>query len=399
MGRNGNGKTGGRGSFAGMTAVSIVVTLMPLYSVVLACLGFKDGFRQPDYVLIGLAAAIFATWLAIRKPVRQKRIKNRERTQYDEFGRSKRKTYENISREERDAIELQKLADTERVLNSVELKKMTKQGSINPERDMESLVAMDKVKEKMEEMAARMKFENEINDGKKKKRGESRGSGNSLSGRHAVFYGAPGTGKTTVARILTGFLYKYGYIEQNKCVEIDGNYLKAGGNTALKTSMVIRHAYGGVLFIDEAYSLAMAADGSGGEAVATIIKEMEDSRDRLTIILAGYTEEMRMLLEMNPGLESRIRTFVFFPDYSDYELCRIFEIMAAERGFSVSPSSYVPFLKRIAEERQYRAFGNARTVRNLLDEAIDVHAVNYMKGLVSPEEKMALGAADVPETA
>ena len=146
----------------------------------------------------------------------------------------------------------------------------------------------------MSDMVARLQFESRSNTNKKGKMKTQQQNG--MSGRHMVFYGAPGTGKTTVARILTGFLYQYGYIKENKCVEVDGNFLKAGADTALKTELVIRQAYNGVLFVDEAYSLMDSMDGSGREAIATLIKQMEDNRDRFILILAGYTDEMKYLL-------------------------------------------------------------------------------------------------------
>lgn len=228
------------------------------------------------------------------------------------------------------------------------------------------------------------------NKGKKKKE-----KSNSMSGRHMVFYGSPGTGKTTVARILTGFLYEYGYIKENKCVEVDGNFLKAGGDTALKTELVIRQSYGGVLFIDEAYSLMDAADGSGQDAVAAIIKQMEDNRDRFILIMAGYTNEMKFLLEANPGFESRIKEYLDFPDYDDEEMREIFSLMAKQQGFSVQDDAFLAFDERIAKERMLKSFGNARTARNVLDETIDRHALNFVKHNIPADAKFSICMEDI----
>lgn len=153
-----------------------------------------------------------------------------------------------------------------------------------------------------------------------------------------VFIGSSGTGKTTAARIIAGFLYKYGFIKENKCLETDGNFLKVStaADTAAKTEMVLREAQGGVLFIDEAYALAM--DASGEAATATLMKCMEDDRGRVVVILAGYTDEMAKLISSNPGFASRFRDYIEFPDYTDQELCEIFQLMAGRKGVCLSAS-------------------------------------------------------------
>lgn len=174
--------------------------------------------------------------------------------EYDEFGVSKKKVREpKPCGAER--IDLQKAAQMESLLPSSVIQKITQKGSLNPEKDLDALIGLLPVKNKINEMIMRAKFERESI----KKNGKQK-SANSFSGRHMVFYGSPGTGKTTVARIMTGLLYKYGYIKQNKCLEIDGNFLKAGEDSAAKTRMIVRKAYGGVLFIDEAYAII---EGSG----------------------------------------------------------------------------------------------------------------------------------------
>ena len=329
------------------------------------------------------------------KPAQELRIKYRQDVEYDEFGRSKTKgVYERLSKAERDQIDLQKTADMERIMNSAALKKVTKEGSSNPQEDMNNLVGLGPVKQKMKEMVARMEFEQLDKKNKKNKKGSD---DKSMSGRHMVFYGSPGTGKTTVARILTGFLYQYGYIKENKCVEVDGNFLKAGGDTATKTELVIHQAYDGVLFIDEAYALMDSADGSGKEAIATLIKQMEDNRGRFILILAGYTNEMKCLLDANPGFESRIKEYLDFPDYNNAEMRAIFTIMAKQNKFSVDPQAYEAFDIRIDKERKLRSFGNGRTVRNILDETIDRHALNFIEKKIPENCQWVICKEDISE--
>ncbi len=205
------------------------------------------------------------------------------------------------------------------------------------------------------------------------------------------------THNTTVARIITGFLYKNGYIKENKIIEVDGNFLKSGtpGDTSTKTKFIIRQAYNGVLFIDEAYALTGSGDNCGREAVATLLKEMEDNRDKFILILAGYTNEMKDMLNTNPGFKSRIRDYLLFPDYTNDELCSIFNFMANGKNFVVSAEAMDNFRIRIERERSLNSYGNARTVRNVLDEAMDKHSYNYMKKKISEDDKYRLVAKDV----
>lgn len=347
-------------------------------------------YMPKSNVNIGIAVLLAAAGIALNKPLQALRVKYRHDVEYDEFGRSKSKgNYEYLSKAERDKMDLQKTLDMERIMDSSALKKMTKKGAKDPEKEMNSLVGLVPVKTKMREMVARMKFEKE--QGKKKEI-------TSMSGRHMVFYGSPGTGKTTVARIITGFLYKYGYIKENKCVGVDGNFLKAGSDTATKTELVIRQAFGGVLFIDEAYALMESGDGSGEQAVATLIKRMEDSRNRFILILAGYTNEMKRLLETNPGFESRIKEYLDFPDYDDMEMRQIFAKMANEQNFVVKDEAYEAFDERVLKERKLKSFGNGRTARNILDETIDRHALNFMDGRISSEDKYKICEPDISRT-
>lgn len=369
------------------------IVLLSMVAAVLPMAGIAFCFydHSATGLMIGICIAGFG--LVLSKPLTALRIEARRDVEYDEFGRSKTKgTYEKLSKQERDQIDLQKTMDIERVMDSTAMKKMTKEGSQNPTADMDKLIGLFPVKQKMKEMVARMQFEQETNQGKKKK-----DQSNSISGRHMVFYGAPGTGKTTVARILTGFLYEYGYIKKNKCVEVDGNFLKAGSDTALKTELVIRQAYDGVLFIDEAYALMESGDGSGEQAVATLIKQMEDHRDRFILILAGYTNEMKMLLEANPGFESRIKEYLDFPDYDDTEMVEIFTAMAKEQDYSMSEDAVNSFLIRIEKERALRSFGNARTARNILDESLDKHALNFLEQKLEPGDKFRIRGIDISQ--
>lgn len=201
---------------------------------------------------------------------------------------------------------------------------------------------------------------------------------------HMVFLGNPGTGKTTVARLVAQILYNLKYIEQNKLIEVSSKDLVAEyvGQTAPKTNAVIQRALGGVLFIDEAYSLA-SGNGFGSsfneEAIATLIQGMENYRDNLVVIFAGYTKEMQAFLNANSGIVSRIGYTLNFADYTNEELLQIFEQMMNKSGFVVTPEA-LEEVKRVTEEyRDTPNFGNARFIRNVYEKSVIKHS-NNVKG-------------------
>ena len=375
-------------------AVPVVITIELLMQFLGAGeIQQTDGFGnvvtvagRKGYVNVPLLVASGASLTAYRilkNPLKNMLNQAIQDNEYDEFGMSKKKSYKNLTRQEREAMDLQKMADMERLLSSSVLKKIVKKGSEHPEEDLHRLIGLEPVKEKTNEMIARMKFEQDLKKDKQYKKHQKRKNSHedsTVSGRHMVFYGSAGTGKTTIARIMTGFLYEYGYIRENKCIEIDGSFLKAAEDSVTKTKLVIHQAFGGVLFIDEAYQMIEGTGAYGREVIATLIKEMEDNRDRFIIILAGYRNDMNRLLNSNEGFKSRIKEYLDFPDYNAEEMEKIFELMAKEQNFIISQSAMEHYRERIAKERKLSTFGNGRTARNILDEAIGKHAVNYGNG-------------------
>ena len=194
---------------------------------------------------------------------------------------------------------------------------------------------------------------------------------------HMVFLGNPGTGKTTIARLISGILYNLGIIKENKLVEVGVKDLVAEyvGQTAPKTSMVIDKSINGVLFIDEAYALAAKNDNSyNAEAIATLIQAMENYRDKLVVIFAGYTKEMQDFLDSNSGIVSRIGYTLEFPDYTTDELVDIFKTFTNKAGFIVEDEAITYLKEIINENRNVKNFGNARFVRNIYEKTIVKHA-------------------------
>ena len=209
---------------------------------------------------------------------------------------------------------------------------------------------------------------------------EQRGMKTPTISYHLVFTGNPGTGKTTVARLIGKLYYHMGILPKGQLVETDRSGLVAGyiGQTAIKTQKVIQQAMGGVLFIDEAYSLAgdKVDNDYGKEAIETILKAMEDHRDELVVIVAGYTELMHKFIDSNPGLSSRFSKYFEFPDYTGEELLAIFERFCSKNGYVMEEEAKNIIKAKFDELYEHRDdhFGNARTARNIFEKAINEQA-------------------------
>ncbi|KUO52537.1 MAG: stage V sporulation protein K [Desulfitibacter sp. BRH_c19] len=220
---------------------------------------------------------------------------------------------------------------------------------------------------------------------------------------HMVFKGNPGTGKTTVARILGSFFKEMGILSKGHLVEVEradlvGEYI---GHTAMRARESIKNALGGVLFVDEAYSLARGGDKDfGREAIDCLVKGMEDNRDNIILILAGYKNEMEKLIRTNPGLRSRFPIHIEFPDYTLEELVKIAEEMLTQRDYYFSIDAKIKLetvlKKHIASG--HAQIGNARMVRNIVEKSIRKQAYRLVeKNTMSRDDLLIINANDIYE--
>jgi SpoVK/Ycf46/Vps4 family AAA+-type ATPase len=259
--------------------------------------------------------------------------------------------------------------------------------------ELNSLIGLDNIKEDVKRLVDYLRVQSLR---------KAKGMDVPTISNHLVFDGNPGTGKTTVARLISKIYKALGLLNVGHLVETSRSGLIAGylGQTALKVNDVVATALGGTLFIDEAYSLTTGNNDSyGEEAVNTLLKLMEDHRDNLIVIVAGYPDKMREFLESNPGFHSRFNKFLTFEDYSPEQLVKIFESFCTQADYQLSSTAKDVVAKLFLSmyEKRDQAFGNARLARNLFEMTISNQASRIMSGAMKHKELLStIESVDIP---
>lgn len=261
-------------------------------------------------------------------------------------------------------------------------------------QELDSLIGLESVKKLILEIQAFVEI---------RKRREKENLATDPLVLHSIYRGNPGSGKTTVARLVARLFKEMGLLEKGHVIEVEradlvGEYI---GHTAHKTREQLKRAVGGVLFIDEAYSLARGGEKDfGKEAIDTMVKNMEEYKDNLILILAGYKQEMNWFLEANPGLRSRFPIQIDFPDYTVGELLEIADLMLQKRQYELAEDARTELENILtrALQKGHEHSGNARLVRNLIEKAIRLQAVRLLEQkLLAKSELILISHNDIKE--
>ena len=273
------------------------------------------------------------------------------------------------------------------IISMSDLKAHTKAGSVDPDKDMQNLIGLGVVKDEVKRWKAQFDFYD--------------GSMGENEGHHMLFIGSPGTGKSSMTKIMTGYLYKMGIIQRNEYIDVNGGFLKGSyvGHTEKRVEALIQYSQGAVLFIDEAYSVCNSSgdtDSYGQAAIDKLVDLMEKQRKNFVVILAGYDKEMNAFLSVNTGMKSRITHTFHFKDYSVHELAQIMQLYVKRDKFSVEKNAWIPIQQHIKVAKESSDnFGNARFARSYWEELKKAHILNVSEGKYDAKDKYVIKVEDV----
>ena len=361
-------RSGGSHSFKD-GAIYLLSILVPLLSItwIMGCVTYlvytTAMTRTFDKKLATILAITCAVAYFLVKGFRHVRVEFRQRAEADDPTKDPVNAYKYQSEKDRKMLDMVTFQLNEQALSDREFRTMLRDVSKNPQKDLQSLIGMKDAKEKIVELEANMKYSKGKHEDKP---------------FNVALIGNPGTGKTTIVSVMAAYLKKYKYTKADQYVCVDGTTLVSSPDPIRRTSLLLRRSKGRLLFIDEAYSIAYG--GSMGNSVLTLIlDEMESDRANTFVALAGYRDEMKKLFGMNPGLQSRIGSIIFFEDYTDLELMDILEGMLRKKGFTMTADAACAFAEILSRLRTQPSFANARSCRLLAEDAVSMHRVRMMR--------------------
>lgn len=341
--------------------------------------------EEIDFIAESMNSQNSPTWF----PTEKELVEIRKKINKEKKAIEKKEKGNFLFPKKKDKKEVAITTETGEYINPKSLK--THQGSTNPDYELNNIIGLENIKKDIEKMKCMLEYEND-----RKNRGIET---HDVSTLHMCFMGHPGTGKTTIARIMTGILFSMGYIKNNRCIEISGLDLQGGyvGQTAIITKQIVDMAKGGILFVDEAYALCADKENSyGKEAISVLLKEMEDNRGDLIVIFAGYEDDMNKFLNVNPGFRSRINKYFNFTDYSPIELSKIFLNYIKKMHLKADKDVLTKCMELFKDAKKHPNFSNGRFVRNLTEKIEEEHILNTVNA--NPERMDTITIDDMPET-